>query len=244
MTDAQPPRLDSSSDNGQYHLTIHDMPSGERPRERLQNYGEAALSSPELIAILLRTGWQEENVLVLSTRLLTTYGGLPGLARASLNELAALKGMGPAKACQLKAALELGRRLVVATPDQRPKITSPADAANLLMPEMSMLEQEHLRLLLLDTKNAVIASPTIYIGSVNSAVIRVGELFRQAVRENCTSIIVAHNHPSGDPTPSPEDVQVTRRVVEAGRLLDIEVLDHIIIGQGRYVSLKERGLGF
>ncbi|RME42077.1 MAG: JAB domain-containing protein [Caldilineae bacterium] len=244
MTDAPPPPADVPDGDGRYYLTIHDMPSGERPRERLQNYGAEALSTAELIAILLRTGLKGENVLALSTRLLTMYGGLPGLARATFNELATIKGVGPAKTCQLKAALELGRRLVAAAPNQRPRITSPADAANLLMPEMSLLEQEHLRLLLLDTKNGVIASPTVYIGNVNTAVIRVGELFKQAVREHCTALIVAHNHPSGDPTPSPEDVQMTRRIVEAGRLLDIEVLDHLIIGHGRYISLKQRGLGF
>ena len=142
------------------------------------------------------------------------------------------------------AALELGRRLMVASPLQRPQITSPADAANLLLLEMSALEQEQLRVLLLDTKNYVLGSRTIYMGNANTTVIRVGEIFREAVRENTTALILAHNHPSGDPTPSPEDVQVTRRIIEAGKLLDIEVLDHLIIGQQRYVSLKERGLAF
>jgi DNA repair protein RadC len=134
--------------------------------------------------------------------------------------------------------------LLIAAPDERPQITSPADAANLLMLEMGHLEQEHLRLLLLDTKNRVLASPTIYKGNVNTSVIRVSELFREAIRHNSVALIIAHNHPSGDPTPSPEDVRVTRQIFEAGKLLDVEVLDHLIIGQGRYVSLKERGLGF
>jgi DNA repair protein RadC len=142
------------------------------------------------------------------------------------------------------AAMELGRRLMFASPQQRPQITSPADAANLLMLEMSRLEQEQLRVLLLDTKNYVMAVHTLYMGNANTTIIRVGEVFREAVRENTTALILVHNHPSGDPTPSPEDVQVTRRIIEAGRLLDIEVLDHLVIGHQRYVSLKERGLAF
>jgi DNA repair protein RadC len=228
----------------EYHLTIHDMPTGERPRERLLHYGPEALSTAELLAILLRTGSRGENVLDLATRLLVEFEGLVGLVRASLSELSALKGVGPAKAAQLKAGLELGRRLLIAAPHERPQITSPADAANLLLLEMAHLEQEHLRLLLLDTKNRVLASPVVYKGNVNTSVIRIAELFRQAIRHNSTAMILAHNHPSGDPTPSPEDVRVTRQIVEAGQLLDIEILDHLIIGGGRYISLKERGLGF
>ncbi|GAB4534530.1 MAG: DNA repair protein RadC [Anaerolineae bacterium] len=227
-----------------YHVTIHDMPTSERPRERLLHYGPEALSTAELMAILLRTGSQGENVLDLATRLLVRFRGLGGLSRATLSELSAFKGVGPAKAAQLKAGLELGRRLLITAPEERPQITSPGDAANLLMVEMAHLEQEHLRVLLLDTKNHVLASPVIYKGNVNTSVIRIAELFREAIRHNSTALIIAHNHPSGDPTPSPEDVRVTRQIVEAGKMLDIEVLDHLIIGQSRYVSLKERGLGF
>ncbi|RMF02490.1 MAG: JAB domain-containing protein [Chloroflexi bacterium] len=225
-------------------MTIHDFPEAERPRERLKNYGAAALSTPELLAILLRVGTPGENVLSLSTRLLHEFHGLDGLSRAGFAELATVKGISTAKIAQLKAALELGRRMMLTCADTRPQITSPEDAANLLMLEMSSHEQEHLRVILLDTKNRVLNSPTIYIGNVNASIIRVGEIFREAVRENATALIVAHNHPSGDPAPSPEDVQVTRSIVEAGRLLSVDVLDHIIIGHQRYVSLKERGLGF
>lgn len=234
----------STESSANYHPTIHDFPLGERPRERLQYYGPTALSNAELLAILLRVGTPGENVVALSTRLLTQFGGLGGLARASFGELATIKGLGTAKTAQLKAAIELGRRLLVTSPDARPQITSPLDAANLLMLEMGSLEQEHLRTLLLDTKNRVLASPTVYVGNVNASIIRVSEVFREAVRENATAIIVAHNHPSGDPTPSPEDVQVTRSIVEAGSLLGIDVLDHLVIGHQRFVSLKERGLGF
>lgn len=227
-----------------YHLTIHDFPLGERPRERLKHYGASALSNAELLAILLRVGSPGENVVALGTRLLKEFGGLSGLATAGFGDLAKVKGIGTAKTAQLKAALELGRRLLLSSPDARPQITSPNDAANLLMLDMGTLEQENLRTILLDTKNRVLASPTIYVGNVNSSIIRVSEIFREAIRANATALIVAHNHPSGDPTPSPEDVQVTHSIVEAGNLLGIEVLDHLVIGHQRFVSLKERGLGF
>ena len=227
-----------------YHLTIRDYPEGERPRERLQHYGAAALSNAELVAILLRVGSPGENVVALSTRVLKEFGGLPGLAKASFRDLTGLKGISTAKAAQLKAALELGRRLLLSSPNVRPQITSPADAANLVMLDMGSREQENLCTILLDTKNRVLSTPTIYVGNVNSSIIRVAEVFREAVRENATAIIVAHNHPSGDPTPSPEDVQVTRSIIEAGSLLGIEVLDHLVIGHQRYTSLKELGLGF
>jgi len=227
-----------------YHLRIQDFPLGERPRERLQYYGANALSNAELLAILLRVGRRGENVVELSTRLLIEFGGLAGLAKAGFGDLARIKGIGTAKTAQLKAALELGRRLLLSSPDARPQITSPTDAANLLMLEMGSLEQENLRTILLDTKNRVLDSPTVYVGNVNASIIRVSEIFREAIRTNATALIVAHNHPSGDPTPSPEDVQVTRSIVEAGNLLGIELLDHLIIGHQRFVSLRERGLGF
>jgi DNA repair protein RadC len=227
-----------------YNPTIKELPSSERPRERLLHYGVSALSTAELIAIILRTGVQDENAVRMAQRLLATFDGLAGLAQSGAPELMAERGLGPAKTAQLKAALELGRRLLVAAPGERPQVRTPADAANLVMSEMHLLEQEHLRVMLLDTKNRVLDTPTIYVGSLNTSLIRVGELFREAIRANCASLIVLHNHPSGDPTPSPEDVAVTRQIVEAGKLMDIDVLDHLIIGRQRFVSLKERGLGF
>jgi DNA repair protein RadC len=228
----------------EYNPTIKDLPSSERPRERLLDYGAGALSTAELLAIILRTGTMDENVVRMSQRILATFGNLGGLVQANPASLMAEKGLGPAKVTQLKAALELGRRLLVESPEERPQVRSPADAANLVMSEMGLLEQEHLRVMLLDTKNRVLETPTVYVGSLNTSLIRVGELFREAIRVNCASIIVLHNHPSGDPTPSPEDVAVTKQIVDAGRLLDVEVLDHLIIGRQRFVSLKERGLGF
>jgi DNA repair protein RadC len=227
-----------------YVPMIRDMAEHDRPRERLMQVGPGALSSAELLAIILRTGVGGENVVRLAERLLGQFGSLPGLARASLAELTAVKGIGPVKAVEIKAALEIGRRLMTSAPEERPRVASPADAANLLMSEMMFLEQEHLRLVLLDTRNRVLGTPTIYIGSLNTSVIRIGELFRAAIKANAAAFIVVHNHPSGDPSPSPEDVNVTRQLVSAGKLLDIEMLDHIVIGHQRFVSLKERGLGF
>jgi DNA repair protein RadC len=228
----------------EYHPLIRDLPESERPRERLQAYGPGSLSTSELLAIIFRTGSRSESAINLGSRLLAQFHGLAGIAKASLADLCEVHGLGLAKAAELKAALELGKRLMVASPEDRPQVKSPTDVANLLMMEMGFLEQEHLRVVLLDTKNHVLGIPTIYMGSLNTSVLRVGELFREAIRANAAAVIVVHNHPSGDPTPSPEDVSITRQIVEGGKLLDIDVLDHLIIGQQRFVSLKERGLGF
>ena len=231
------------SDTVAYSPMIKDMPATERPRERLRDYGAGALSTAELLAIILRTGVQGQNVLSVAAQLLARYGGLTGLARANLAELQREKGLGLAKACDLKAALELGQRLAAERPEDRPVVTCPQDVMNLMGSEMSLLEQEQLRIILLDTRNRVTGVSRVYTGNVNSSVVRVGELFRDAVRSNAVAIVVVHNHPSGDPTPSAEDVAVTRLIVDAGRLLNIDVLDHIVIGGGRCVSLKERRLG-
>ena len=227
-----------------YRPMIRDMLEAERPRERLAAYGASALSSAELLAIILRVGVQGLSAVDLAQQLLIRYGGLNGLSRAGFRELCAERGLSVAKVAQLKAALELGRRLQLEAPQERPQILSPADAANLLMLEMQALEQEHLKVLLLDTKHRVLEAPTIYKGSLNASMVRVGELFREAIRANCAAVIVVHNHPSGDPSPSREDLALTRQIVEAGRLLDIDVLDHIILGMGRFVSLLERGENF
>lgn len=228
--------------NSMYRIT--DLAEEERPRERLAKLGPKALTSAELLAILLRVGVPGENAVQVGQRLLQTFGGLTGLHRAAFDEVCNQRGLGPAKAAQIKAAIELGRRLNLESPDELPSIQSPADAAAMLQYEMSALEQEELRVMLLDTRNHVLNTYTIYRGSLNTSQVRVGELFKNAIRRSAAAIIVIHNHPSGDPTPSPDDVAVTRAIVEAGKLLDIDVLDHLIIGHGRYVSLKERGLGF
>ncbi len=221
---------------------ITDLHESERPRERLKSLGPEALSNAELLAILLRTGLPGENVIQIGQRLLQTFGGLSGLHRVPFEELCAQRGVGAAKAAQIKAAIELGRRLNQKGEDTRPVISDPESAAELISYEMSALEQEHLRVLLLNTRNRLLDICEIYRGSVNSAQVRVAEVFRDAVRRNATAIIVAHNHPSGDPTPSPDDIALTRSLIQAGKLLGIEVLDHLIIGRSRFVSLKREGL--
>lgn len=220
---------------------LGEMPDSEKPVNRLLHYGAYSLATDELLACVFG---QNGHGYADAQHLLARYDGLPGLAQATITELTSEPHIGPARAAQIKAALELGRRLLVAAPHERPQVRTPADAANMLMAEMSLLEQEHLRTVLLDTRNRVLSIPTIYIGSLNSAAVRVGEVFRHAIRNNAAAMVVCHNHPSGDPSPSPEDVQVTRQIVEAGSLLHIDVLDHLIIGRQRFVSLKERGLGF
>ncbi len=223
---------------------ITDLGERERPRERLRDQGAQALSNAELLAILLRIGVAGLNAVQLAQELLEKFHGLSGLHAADFAELVASRGVGLAKAAQLKAAIELGKRLSSGNPDERQAIQSPEQAAELLMYEMSALDQEHLKVLLLDTRNQLIRQVEVYHGSLNTSLIRISEVFRDAVRSNAASIIVVHNHPSGDPSPSPEDIAVTRSIVEAGKLLDIEVLDHLIIGKGRFTSLKAKGMGF
>jgi DNA repair protein RadC len=225
---------------------IADLAADERPRERLARLGPQALSKAELLAILLRVGVPGENAVQVGQRLLKDFKGLSGLHRAPFEELCNQHGIGKAKAAQIMAAIELGYRLARDSPEERPTINSPADAAALVACEMSALEQEHLSVILLDTRNRVLDIVEVYKGSVNSSQVHVGELFKPAIRRNASALIVVHNHPSGDPTPSPDDVAVTRAIVQAGKLLDIDVLDHMVIGQGekKWVSMKERGLGF
>lgn len=224
----------------EYHATLHDLPTDERPRERLRNYGAQALSSAELLAIILRTGTTRDNVLELSGKLLAKYGGLSGMMRADFSELCNEYGLGEAKSAQLKAALEIGRRLGMMQPDEKYQIKSPADAANLVMMEMCYLDHEQMRILILDTKNQVVDNISRYQGTVNSSVLRAAEIYRPAITRNCPGVIICHNHPSGDPTPSPEDIAVTEQLVQAGKVLDIELVDHLVIGNHRFVSLKER----
>jgi len=225
---------------------ITDLAADERPRERLARLGAQALTTAELLAILLRVGVAGENAVQLGQRLLAEFNGLAGLHRAPFGDLCHQHGIGAAKAAQMKAAIELGRRMANEAPEERATINSPEDAANLVAYDMSALEQEHLKVILLDVRNHVLDIEEIYKGSVNSSQVHVGELFKAAIRRAASAIIVVHNHPSGDPTPSPDDIAVTRAIVQAGKLLDVDVLDHMVIGQGkgRWVSMKERGLGF
>ncbi len=226
---ATPPRL------------IRELPLSEQPLQRLYRAGVNGISPAELIASILQT----KNGLELAHQLLHLVEGqlhrLPQLTRIQLMQL---HGVGEAQAARLQAALALGRRVLQADTGDQPSIQSPADAANLLMYEMMNLTQEHLRVILLNTRNRVIAVPTVYIGSLNTSVVRLAEVFKPAIVHNAAAVIVVHNHPSHDPSPSPEDVSVTRHLVQAGEMLSIPVLDHIILGRHRFVSLKERQLGF
>ena len=225
-----------------YSPTIKDLPSGERPRERLLAYGVQALSTAELIALLIRVGNHERSAVSLGEHLLAHFGSIKGIACATAEELAKVKGIGPAKAAEIKAAIEFGSRLALFSDDARPTIGGPRDVANLLMPDLRYLKKETLKAILLSTKNHVLAIKTISVGDLSSSIVHPREVFQDAVIASAASLIVAHNHPSGDPTPSAEDVAVTKRLISAGEILGIDVLDHIVIGDGVFASLKERGL--
>ncbi|HAA90786.1 MAG: DNA repair protein RadC [Thermoanaerobacterales bacterium 50_218] len=205
----------------------------------MQAVGPGALSTGELLAILLRTGTKEESALELANRLLGNPDGVRFLVEASLEELCKVKGVGLAKATQIKAAIEFGRRISCMGSTWRPKISCPEDVSSLIMEEMCYLDREHFKVILLNTKNQVLAVETISVGSLSSSLVHPREVFKKAIQRSAAAIILVHNHPSGDPTPSNEDLEVTKRLREAGKILGIEVLDHIIIGDHRFVSMKE-----
>ncbi len=223
------------------NFTIHEMPPSERPQERLIRYGSGALSNSELIALILRTGTPSENILSLSNRLLSQFD-LPALARATVPELKSISGIADAKACQITAIFELARRFSSLPEEPRPAFTSPSTCYSLIAPRLSGLKQEHFLCLYLDIKKRLIREETISIGTLDTSVVHPRDVFKGAVSHLASSIILAHNHPSGDPEPSDEDITLTRTLVDAGRLMGISVLDHIIVGDGRFVSLCERGL--
>jgi len=223
---------------------IREIPSAERPRERLALRGAGGLSAGELIGLIWGSGSRGRSAVDLAEDALSRFEGLTGVARATELELEALPGVGAAKAAQLTAAFELGRRLLADWPSGRWTIRSPGDVADRLILQMGRLEREELRVVLLNTKNVVLRVQTIYQGNVSSSLVRVGELFRDAVRLNATGVILVHNHPSGDPTPSPDDLHLTAEALAAGRLLDIEVLDHLVVGHDAWVSLRDRGVNF
>lgn len=226
-------------------LTLKELPEDERPREKLRLRGPGALTNAELLAIMLNTGTKGEPVTALAQRIMAeSGGGLRGLMRRDLDSLLKVHGLGPAKAIKLIAAIELGKRVGALAPEDRPQMRVPDDFAVLLLPHMTALEQEELRVVVLDTKHRVERIVTLYQGSVNAAQVRVAEVFREAIRANAPAIAIAHNHPSGDPTPSAADVSLTAELARAATLLDIDLIDHLIIGDGRWVSLRRLGLGF
>lgn len=223
---------------------IRELPVDERPRERLAQRGAAGLTNAELIALLWGSGTRGRSAVDLATDALAGHDGLTGLARASELELAAMSGVGAAKAARLVAAFELGRRSLADWPSGRWSIRGPGDIADRLILQMGRLEREELRVVILDTKNHVLRVATVYQGNVSASLVRVGELFRDAVRLNAAGVILVHNHPSGDPTPSPDDLHLTAEVLAAGRLLDIALLDHLVIGHDAYASMRDRGVVF
>lgn len=224
--------------------SVRELPLAERPRERLVVHGAAVLSAAELIGLLWGAGSRQDAAAAMAEDALVRCDGLSGLASASPREIEQVPGVGPARAARLSAAFELGRRAVVDWPVGRWTIRSPQDLAGRLIAELGHLPREELRVVLLDTRNGVLAMPTVYRGNVSVALVRIGELFRDAVRLHAARLILVHNHPSGDPTPSPDDLHMTAEAVAAGRLLDIAVLDHLVIGHGSFVSLRDRGVAF
>ena len=225
-------------------LMIKELPLEERPREKMLTKGAQALSNGELLAILLRTGTKNDSVLRVAERVLKKYEelGVAALGCVAPQELLRVKGIGPVKAVTIVAAVELGKRLSGLASANKPVIHAPGDVAKLLMARLRYEPREHFIIVLLSTKNHVLAMPTISIGSLNASIVHPRELFREAINYSAAAVILVHNHPSGDPTPSSEDTLLTKKLVEAGKILEIHVLDHIIIGDNKYVSLKEKGI--
>lgn len=222
-------------------ITIHELPESLRPRERLMEYGARSLADHELLAITLRTGTRKHNALSLAIKVLHTFPDLVALGEATYEELIAIEGIGPAKALEILAAIELGRRVRRAHRHKFGQISSSAEIGNLLVEDMQHLQQEKVVCLYLNTKNDILRQEVIFIGSLNSSIAHPREIFKEAVRCSAARIILAHNHPSGNPEPSQADIEFTKRIYEAGKMMGIELLDHIIIGHGQYISLREQG---
>lgn len=224
-------------------FTVHDLPLSERPRERLLKHGIEALSAQEILALILGRGIKDESVIVTAQKLLSTFGNLKNIAAASMEELTKIKGIGPAKAAQIKAAFELSKRLEDSSDkDQKTTVKSPEDAIKSVKNQLKGKKKEHFLVLSLDTRNHLINTQTISIGSLDSSIVHPREVFKEAISSTAASVIFAHNHPSGDPTPSEDDIKLTKRLVEAGEILGIEVLDHIIICDKDYISMKSKNL--
>ena len=225
------------------NIRVNDIPLNERPVEKLLQFGVESLSNEELLAILLRTGTKGENVIALSKRLLIELDGLDGLLNVSFEEASKIKGIKKVKACQIIAMMELFNRFkTLKSQKENLKISSPKDVSTLLINEMSNFKQEVFKLILLNTKNIIIGTKDVFKGTLNSSIVHPREVFKEAVQRGSANIIVCHNHPSGDPNPSKEDIDITLRLKECGNIMGIELLDHIIIGDNKYVSLKEKGI--
>ncbi len=223
-------------------IMIRDLPLEERPREKLKALGAGVLSNAELLAILLRSGSRNESAVQMASRILAKVGGLRNLPYLSLEDLQENKGIGPDKAVTIKAALELGSRLATTPRQLAESIVTPGQAADLFMEELRYKKKEYFKILLLNTKNHVISREEISVGSLSASIVHPREIFNIPLRKSAASIILFHNHPSGDPAPSQQDLEVTRRLVDAGNILGVTVRDHIIIGDGCFFSFREKGL--
>ena len=223
-------------------LYINELPAGQAPRERLERYGPETLSDVDLMAVLLAKGARHLPVTGLAVHVLRECGGLKGLMRQSFNRLLQFKGLGHVKVCQIFAVAEIAKRITTGGPEDRRVITRPEDAAGLLLSRFSFKSKENFGILILDTKNQVKKEKVISIGSLNASIVHPREIFYEAIMESAASLILFHNHPSGDPTPSREDISLTRRLTKAGKLMGIDVLDHLVIGQNNYASFKSLDL--
>lgn len=225
-----------------YHYSIKELPEDDRPRERMLKGGSEALSNAELFAILIGGGYKEVSAIQLAQRLLNENGELSGLTRLSLRDLMKIKGIGLSKAASIRAAIELGKRIASMPAVERPTISSPGQAASLLQPKYGDRDREHVGILSLDVKNRLIEEKVITIGILDGSLIHPREIFRAALSANAASILLFHNHPSGDTTPSSKDIEVSKRLAEAGKTIGVPVVDHIIVSQRGYTSLKKQGL--
>ncbi|NLJ79965.1 MAG: DNA repair protein RadC [Firmicutes bacterium] len=223
-------------------IKIKDLPKEERPRERLIRHGVHRLANKELLAILLRTGSRAKSALALAEELLAKFDSLRNLSAAGYEELLQVRGIGPAKATDILAAFELAKRLADSKMEFQGIVNCPQDAAQMVLRELSLEEKEHFMIIMLNTKHRVIAKKIISIGNLHSSLVHPREMFKEAIKRSSASVILVHNHPSGDLTPSKDDLLVTERLRKAGELLGIEVLDHIIVGDNRYLSFREQGL--
>lgn len=226
----------------EYKFTMKELPEDERPREKLLKYGAKNLSNAELIALIIRTGNKKRTAIELSQDILNYFGGLKALVNLSVEEIKEIKGIGLAKGAEIKAVIELSKRLSTSKETNKVIIKNPRDIANLLMPELRYKKQEIFKLILLDIKNQVISTPLISKGGLSSSIVHPREVFREAIRRSSAAIILVHNHPSGIPDPSKDDIEVTKKLIEAGKIIGIDVLDHIVIGDGTFISMKEKGI--
>lgn len=226
----------------EYRFTIKELPEEERPREKLIKYGAESLTNAELLALIIRIGNRERTAVELAQDILNHYGGIKGLNYSGISELISIKGVGKAKAVQIMAVLELSKRLATLNGEVKEVIKTPEDVANLVMPELRFFTQEVFKLVLLDIKNQVLALPVISKGGLSSSIVHPREVFKEAIKKSAAAVILVHNHPSGIPEPSKDDIKITRRLIDAGNIIGIDVLDHIIIGDGIYLSMKEKGI--